>query len=761
MDRQATPANDEPIIVNITPPSIKMVAGAEPVEMVTRVTNAGAARDEYILAIEGIDAAWYTIEDYKLRLSPGDELSVLVTLHPPKENNPKPGTYRFTVSANSKSDPGQVGTTKGTLEISGTPITVLVQTPIARATAGGETVSIGATISNNSSEVDQFAITIRDLDPSWYTLDPESFSLFPGDVETVNVKLHPPLGQKTRSGRYPFLIQAGSLNKPEFRSEASAMVEVEAEGVEVTLQSPSVEVMAGTAQETEVSIRNIGTKADQYTLEIDGIGPDWYKLGFQQASLLPGESKQIRLKLMPPKESIDVTDHIGFVVRARSHAYTNLVGEAEGVLEVLVDPISIKLDPVETTLTPDGREKVVLLKVSNAGQTVEEREIEVQGIDSSWYTLDGKNVRLWPKQVTEVPVKFHLPKEGVIAAGQHRFTVGVEQNNKPENTVEGVITIEPYMDLNATLEPQRITGLQGTYKLRLDNNGNYTVQLELSGRDRDGLLSYGFESVKPAIKAGESVIVPVTIKPGQPDLAEQGSSYQFTLAAHIVGGDKAASKGDLGCTVMGEILYKDLAEEKRKAQLEREAEQLRLAQQAAEIEQKRLVEEARLAEEERKREAERQEIERRNAELARQAAAQREAELARQEEEQRELALAEENKRKAEWLRQLKLLEVRQNLERREEEQRRAEDQQRAKERQEMELLQEAERRRAAQLIEQQRLAAQQTSLDQQRSMRAIQQPPKPKQGMPAWKVVVWVVLGTMFLCACFALILMLQSQRS
>ncbi|MDQ3928062.1 MAG: hypothetical protein M3328_02825, partial [Chloroflexota bacterium] len=235
MSDQSTTANGETIIVNLTPPSVKMVPGATPVEVVARVENAGAARDEYTLSVEGLDPSWYSIEDYKLRLSPGDDLSVVITLHPSKESNPKPGHYTFTVSAHSKSDPAQVGTTKGVLEIGSKPLTLLLAPSEVNVVAGDEPAVISATVSNNGSEIDQYAMTIAPLDPSWYTIDPESFRLFPGDKADVTIKLHPPLDGNTRSGRYPFEVQASSLLKPELVSEASATLDVEAEGVDITL----------------------------------------------------------------------------------------------------------------------------------------------------------------------------------------------------------------------------------------------------------------------------------------------------------------------------------------------------------------------------------------------------------------------------------------------------------------------------------------------------------------------------------------------
>jgi uncharacterized membrane protein len=727
MSDQFATANGETIIVNLTPTSVKMVPGATPVEVAARIQNAGAGRDEYTLTIEGLDASWYTIEDYKLRLSPGDELSVLFTLHPPKDSNPKPGAYTFTVSAHSKSDPAQVGRTKGVLEIGSKPLTLLLGISEVKVVAGDEPATIAATVSNNGSEIDQYAMTIAPLDPSWYTIDPESFRLFPGDKADITLKLHPPLDVNTRSGRYPFTVQASSLNKPELVSEASALVDVEAEGVDLILQPSSVQLSAEKPVSVSAVVTNTGAKIDQYTLEIDGVGSEWYKLGFQQISLLSGESKQVPVKLQPPEGGINAAQRIDFVVRARSRTHPNLVREAEGTLEVLVDPVSIKIEPAEVTVKPGDQPREVTLQLSNAGGTVDKYEIEIERIDPSWYTLDMKSVSLFPGQSRAVPLKLHPPRQSDIQAGQYTFAAVIVDNQRPVDKAEGVITIEPYMDFKVDIEPQRITGIQGTYELRLTNGGNYPIELALSGRDPDAILSYSFETEKPTVEPGDTTVVALTIGLKRPEMGEQGNTYQFTITARSTESDTEVGEEDLTHAITGELVYKDPTVEQRREEERRRAEEANRARLAAEAEQARLAEEQRMSEQKRQLESQ-QELQRRQAEAERQAREQREAEQARQAEEQRKSELARQ-----------------QELARQSEQARKEAEQRQAAERQE------AERRRAAQ----------QRPPDQQPQAGPIQPATKRKSDLPVpvWQLIVGIVIGSFLLCALFIFISSLSNR--
>lgn len=114
---QQSPASAEPIVINLTPPEIKVVAGAEPVEMTANVRNAGNTVDQYSIEIENLDPSWYTIGVQSVSLFPGDSAPIPIKLHPPKGSNTRAGHYTFVVRARSHADPTLVGVTKGVVQV--------------------------------------------------------------------------------------------------------------------------------------------------------------------------------------------------------------------------------------------------------------------------------------------------------------------------------------------------------------------------------------------------------------------------------------------------------------------------------------------------------------------------------------------------------------------------------------------------------------------------------------------------------------------
>src|SRR5205814_8188839 len=80
--------------------------------------------------------------------------------------------------------------------------------------SAGESTTIELTVSNYSDIVDAFDLTVNNLDPSWYTLTPESVSLFPRAQGTVKLQINPPAAAAALAGAYPFQIMAVSRDTP-------------------------------------------------------------------------------------------------------------------------------------------------------------------------------------------------------------------------------------------------------------------------------------------------------------------------------------------------------------------------------------------------------------------------------------------------------------------------------------------------------------------------------------------------------------------
>ena len=117
MYTQSASAVAEPIVVNLSPPEVKVAAGGQPAEMVAEIRNAGTTVDQYSIEIENLDPSWYTITVQSVSLFPGDSAPIPIRIHPPKGKETRAGHHAFVVKARSHADPMLVGKTKGVVQV--------------------------------------------------------------------------------------------------------------------------------------------------------------------------------------------------------------------------------------------------------------------------------------------------------------------------------------------------------------------------------------------------------------------------------------------------------------------------------------------------------------------------------------------------------------------------------------------------------------------------------------------------------------------
>src|SRR5437868_124017 len=86
----------------------------------------------------------------------------------------------------------------------------LQASPDAAQVAPGDRLQIRLTLTNASSVIDRFAVTIEGLPSSWYSLDRTAAPLFPGASDDLYLTLHPPADPSATAGAYPMTITATS-----------------------------------------------------------------------------------------------------------------------------------------------------------------------------------------------------------------------------------------------------------------------------------------------------------------------------------------------------------------------------------------------------------------------------------------------------------------------------------------------------------------------------------------------------------------------
>ncbi|HYP19510.1 MAG TPA: hypothetical protein VEY08_05495, partial [Chloroflexia bacterium] len=176
--------------------------------------------------------------------------------------------------------------------------------------------------------------------------------------------------------------------------------------------------------------------------------------------------------------------------------------------------------------------------VRNAGDVVDQYRVEIDGIDPSWYTITIPKVSLFPGDNAQIPILVNAPKGAKLTAGQYPFEVRVISQDSPTTivTANGVILVEAMSDFQVEMEPRRVLGRQGNFRVTVMNLGNNPMQVALSGRDAEEGLQYIFKDPEPEVEAGRSQLVPLTVKARGLHFVGSNRSYPFTVSASAVDG---------------------------------------------------------------------------------------------------------------------------------------------------------------------------------------------------------------------------------
>ena len=150
---------------------------------------------------------------------------------------------------------------------------------------GGE-ASVGITLRNTGSVVDQFALEVLGDTAAFATIDPQSVSLFPGAEGTARITFRPPQASSTPSGAIRFGVMVRSHEDPGASTVEEGTLQVGAFLLPGAELIPRTSHGSGTGRH-DIAIDNRGNVPILATLE--GLDPD----------------RLVKFDFDPPKLSVD------------------------------------------------------------------------------------------------------------------------------------------------------------------------------------------------------------------------------------------------------------------------------------------------------------------------------------------------------------------------------------------------------------------------------------------------------------------------
>ena len=205
---------------------------------------------------------------------------------------------------------------------------------------------------------------------------------------------------------------------------------------------------------------------------------------------------------------------------------------AEMLSAVLVEP--------EQSVEAGGK-VAFRVELRNTGAVTETVRLSVAGAAApfSWVAPDTLSVEAG--RTAEAKVGFHLPAGSLPAAGALPFEVNVEGDGASA-TAAGVVQLEPFSSLSATLEPPEVTG-RGTVPLELcvSNRGNAPVAVRLSAESE--AVDVRFTAPVITVSPDEPVISTIESTPRHKLLRGDDRTLRYTVIATPAFGKPAEVTG--------------------------------------------------------------------------------------------------------------------------------------------------------------------------------------------------------------------------
>lgn len=166
--------------------------------------------------------------------------------------------------------------------------------------AAGETKETTVTVRNQGQIVDQFALSVEGLDPTWWTFSVPTVSLFPGDQGESNLIIRPPKEAEAKAGSYSFRVKATSQANPQEMTVVEAFLILRGFVVWEVDMSPTKVV--GQSGKYRLSVTNSGNT--DITLVFEGKDPEeglYYHFAPDKLTIPAGGSARSILSVRPKK----------------------------------------------------------------------------------------------------------------------------------------------------------------------------------------------------------------------------------------------------------------------------------------------------------------------------------------------------------------------------------------------------------------------------------------------------------------------------
>ncbi|NTV63616.1 MAG: FHA domain-containing protein, partial [Oscillochloris sp.] len=202
----------------------------------------------------------------------------------------------------------------------------------------------------------------------------------------------------------------------------------------------------------------------------------------------------------------------------------------------------------ETLEITPGQATVVVLVLTNNGDTPENATLAVEGIPADWVRLPEAALEVPPGSPLSLPVQILAPRESASRAGEYSVTLRARTQGSSEIcAVSARWTVLPFSGSSFEMRPQKraVRGTANvTYTLVLENSGNQLAGFSLRAGEDEPALDYQLDQNRVTLEPGASASINLEVQ-ARENPSGRSQNYTFSVRAQPAAGTPLLATGQL------------------------------------------------------------------------------------------------------------------------------------------------------------------------------------------------------------------------
>lgn len=244
---------------------------------------------------------------------------------------------------------------------------------------------------------------------------------------------------------------------------------------------------------------------------------------------------------------------------------SNTACTLDDIAEIQIGSLRLLYHPLDTTHSePESTDFIVELEkhllevhpgaprtfgiqVTNTSSQAHTYLFDIEGLPQGWVEIDRQEFTLMPDETIDMLVRFDIPRDSLIAPGDHVATVRVWLKDQHEVMLETGVMLQvgDFRGLSAHLSDQHITADE-MLNLYVRNHSNVPLNLHISLQSKGGRLYFRRPSQTLVLGPGNRARVPIEVSLKEKDprvddirpfdvhiVSQDAAGWLVTLRAYV------------------------------------------------------------------------------------------------------------------------------------------------------------------------------------------------------------------------------------